>query len=71
MNIKMLGDDTYIRQTRPEERMEVTDAGGQIISDAPFSPAEFTMVDARGRSQGGGIVPILLAVGAAWFVAKG
>lgn len=72
MNIRMLGQETYMRQTRPQEMVEHRDAQGNLISREVAAPAEVTIVDARAPVAAGlPIVPIILAVGAAYLLAKG
>lgn len=71
MNLKPRLGDVLVRQTRPEEFVETKDASGKVVSVEQARPAEITMVNMSPASEGMGVLPILLAVGAAWMLAKG
>lgn len=72
MNLKPRMGDVLVRETKPAEFVETKDASGKVISNEQVMPAEVTVVNMPPEAEGGmGIMPILLAVGAAYFLAKG
>jgi hypothetical protein len=73
MNLKPRMGDVLVRETRPAEFVEVKDASGNIVSNEQTMPAIYQVADTSAVASGGGIgiMPILLAVGAAWMMAKG
>lgn len=77
MNVKLLGDMVYTRQTRPQEMIDTFDAAGNKVSTEYGAPAEVTVVKvlevpaAAPASAMSSILPVALALGAAYFLAKG
>lgn len=71
-----LGQDpvVYQRETRPAIMVETKDESGKVVSVTQSHPAiihRVTMLPEEPAAKPIGIFPILAAVGAAFFLAKG
>ena len=72
MNIRMYGDTLIRENVRPAEFVETKDAAGNVVSNVQVMPAIHMVAPNYAEPVSkGGIMPLILAAGAAYLMLKG